>query len=243
MLQVVLCSGMEVFILVPGSTSPSCCVIEKDNPTPIACLAFEQATQGRAVIPPHQPHFIVEDNITLITCPALVQVTERVNPTPTHGTALSQVTSGPKPTTPVISSSQGGRGSQKYNDGHSLHKPPTFANIDSNTEACTSTLQKPICPSPTCVNRACLTVPREDAFSCISKGYTSLSNAPNCAPPACVNTSHSPGPREDAFSSTSKGYLSTSLSNTHKGPLAAVSRSFSNTLTHLRPPYHLSDHI
>ena len=155
-----------------------------------------------------------------------MQVSERVNPTPTDGTALSRVTGGPKPSTPVISSSDGGRGSPKDINGHNLHKTATSANISANTEASTNTLQRSLCAPPACVNTACSPAPREDGFSPTSKGYISLSSAPNCAPPACVNTVHSPGLREDAFSFTSKGYLSTSLYSTFNGQSATVSHSY-----------------
>ena len=89
-----------------------------------ACLALMQVTRGTAVISPHQPCLIVEDNPTFIAYPALKQVAERVNPALPDGTTLSHVTHGPKPTTPVIFSSYGGRGSQKDNNGHSLPSHP-----------------------------------------------------------------------------------------------------------------------
>ena len=191
-----------------------------------------------AVIQTHQSRLIEHDNPNLITCPALVEVTQRVNPTPTDSTALSHVTRGQKPTTLVISSSDGDRGSQTDNNGHSLHKPPTSANIAANTEACINNLQRSLCAPLACVNTARSTAPGEDAFSPTSKGYTSLCSIQNCAPPDCIYTARSPGPREDTISSTSKGYLSTSLSSAPNDQSAVVSHSFSNTLTHLRLPRH-----
>ena len=89
---------------------------------------------------------------------------------PPYPASHPQAICGPKPTTPVISPSNKDRsslspGSEKDNNGQSLHKRPSSANIAANTEVFTNTIKGFLCAPSTYINTAHPPGPKEDAFS------------------------------------------------------------------------------